>query len=342
MPAPTLMRQEIEEIPRAVARLLERGGPQIAAAAAALRAADPGMIVTVARGSSDHVCTGFKYAAEIMTGRPVASLGPSLASIYGAALKLEGAVCLGVSQSGRSPDIVAMSDAARKGGAFSLALTNDPASPLAGLSDHVIDIHAGPELSVAATKTYVTSAVAALWLLAEWQRDAGLLAALKDLPAQLEKAGHLTWPELRAALAERTSLFTLGRGLTFATSNEAALKFKETCQLHAESYSAAEVLHGPVSIVDEGFPVLCFAGADAAEDSLAQAADDLTTKGARVFATTSKVAKATVLEHVATGHPMTEPLSLLVSFYAMVEAFATSRGGNPDAPRNLRKVTETL
>lgn len=338
----TRMRREIDEIPDAVERLLSGGAAEAARTAEAAWDLDPSVIVTVARGSSDHVCTYLKYAAEILLGVPVASVGPSVASIYGAPLRLKGGLCLSVSQSGKSPDIVAMSASARRDGAMTVALTNDAASPLAEASEYTLDIHAGPELSVAATKTFVTSAVAGLRLLAEWDRNRALLDAIHALPEQLHAAAQINWPEVREAIGERQSLFTLGRGQALAVSNEAALKFKETSQLHAESYSSAEVLHGPVSIVDEGFPVLGFAAADAAEVPLAEIADGIAAKGAQVFATTPKVNTAARLDHIRTGHALTDPLSLIVSFYSMVEAFATSRGIDPDAPRHLKKVTETL
>ncbi len=338
----TRMRREIDEIPEAVERLLSMGQTDINAVADIARTLDPAFVITVARGSSDHVCTYLKYASEILLGVPVASVGPSIGSIYDAPLRVRNAMCLSVSQSGKSPDIVAMAHNARRDGALTVALTNDAASPLAATSDHTIDIQAGAELSVAATKTFVTSAVAGLWLLAEWGRDRHLLAALRALPEQLRAAARLDWPEVRAAIGAHPSLFTLGRGQALAVSNEAALKFKETCQLHAESYSSAEVLHGPVSIVEEGFPVLCFAAADAAEPALAEVADAISAKGARVFATTDNVERAERIEHVRTGHPLTDPLSLIVTFYSMVEAFAASRGIDPDRPRHLNKVTETV
>ncbi|MTI06455.1 SIS domain-containing protein [Roseibium denhamense] len=342
MSSQTKMYREIREIPSAVDRLLTMGSADIQVAAEAARTLDPQFIVTVARGSSDHVCTYLKYAAEVLLGTPVASIGPSIASLYKAPLKLSGSLCIGVSQSGTSPDIVEMARSARQDGALTLALTNHPGSDLAKASDHTLDIHAGPELSVAATKTFVTSAVAGLIFLANWKKDAALLRAINDLPAHLDQATNISWPEVRSAIGTHASLFTLGRGQVLAISNEAALKFKETCQLHAESYSSAEVLHGPVSIVGEGFPVLCFAVDDAAEAALAQTADAVAEKGAKVFATTSAVSAATSIERVRTGHPLTDALSLIVSFYCMVEAFATSRQIDPDAPRHLNKVTETV
>jgi glucosamine--fructose-6-phosphate aminotransferase (isomerizing) len=339
---PSLMRQEILEIPVVVDRLLSLGADEIRAAAMAVRKLDPAFVVTVARGSSDHVCTYLKYATELLLGVPVASVGPSVASIYGAPLKLSRGLCLSVSQSGQSPDIVEMARAARRNKALSVAITNHVDSPLAKASDYTLDMHAGPELSVAATKTFVTSAVAGLMLLAEWRDDGDLRAAIRNLPKALDVATTIDWPEVRAAITSDRSLYTLGRGPVWAISNEAALKFKETCQIHAESYSSAEVLHGPVSIVDEGFPVLAFAAGDAAETVLVEIADQLAAKGANAFVTSDRAKRATSIAHCRTDHPLTDPISLITSFYAMVEKVATSRGINPDHPRHLKKVTQTV
>ena len=340
--AETQMRREVLEIPAAVDRLLGAGGDNIRRAADAVRACAPNYMVSVARGSSDHVATYLKYASELLTGTPIASIGPSIASIYNRQLNLKGSVCLSVSQSGKSPDIVEMARMARVGGALSIAMTNNPDSPLASVSDHTLNLHAGPELSVAATKTFVNSAVAGLWLLAEWSEDDALIAAIHDLPGMLERAVQIDWPEARAALEGRNSIFCLGRGPAYAISNEAALKFKETCQIHAESYSSAEVLHGPVSIVDGGFPVIALAAQDGAETALAGVADELAHKGATAFATSTHVVHATPLPVVRTGHALTDPISLIASFYAMVERVAATRGINPDTPRHLKKVTETV
>ena len=335
------MAAEVHEIPIAVARLLRDERPAIRAAAAAAAALDPMVVATVARGSSDHAATYLKYAAELMLGLPVASIGPSVASIYGAQLKLGRALCLSVSQSGQSPDIVEMARSARTGGALTIAVTNNADSPLAQVSERTLNIHAGPELSVAATKTFVTSVVALLSLVAEWKGDKDLLSAIDALPDTLAKAALIDWPELREALQGATSLYTLGRGPAYAVSGEAALKFKEISQIHAESYSSAEVLHGPISIIGAGFPVLAFAAADAAEDAVVGIADQISGKGARVFVTSDGAQTATRLGFVRTAHPLTDPLALIVSFYAMVERFARDAGIDPDKPRHLRKVTET-
>jgi glucosamine--fructose-6-phosphate aminotransferase (isomerizing) len=333
----TQMRREVLDIPTADERLLTHGSADITRAAAALRERNPSFFVSVARGSSDHVATYFKYTRELLTGIPVASVGPSVASVYGRTLNLADSACISVSQSGKSPNIVEMARMARASGALSFTLTNDPSSPLANVSDYTLNLHAGPELSVAATKTFVTSAVSAIWLLAEYCGDAELLATIRKPPDTLNLAVQQDWSEVAANIGERKSLFCLGRGPSLAISNEAALKFKETCQLHAESYSSAEVLHGPVSIVDQNFLVLALAAQDMAEDLLVQVADQIAQKGASVFVTSPKAKNAHVLPSTRTGHPLTDPIALIASFYAMVETVATARGINPDAPRHLKK-----
>jgi glucosamine--fructose-6-phosphate aminotransferase (isomerizing) len=336
------MRREIAEIPQAAARLLDAADPVLPEIGRRLAATPPRFLTTVARGSSDHAASYLKYATELVAGIPVASIGPSVASIYGAKLRLNESAAICISQSGKSPDIVAMAETTRAGGAFTIAITNTPASPLAEAADAAIDIKAGPERSVAATKTFVNSALAGLAILAHAVQDRALLDALADLPRHLEKAVACDWMAFAGAIAGQDSLFVLGRGPSFAFAGEAALKLKETCSLHAEAYSAAEVMHGPLALVEPGFPVLALAARDAAEPSVAEAADLLVGKGAAVFATSTLAKKAHVLPFAATGHPLTDPVCLIVSFYAFVEAFARHLGLDPDQPRNLRKVTETL
>ncbi|MCG5480791.1 SIS domain-containing protein [Sinorhizobium alkalisoli] len=337
----TNMRREIDEIPEAAARLLDRSAKEFAAIGSALRDKDPAFVVTIARGSSDHAALFLKYAIELTACLPVASLGPSLASIYHADLKLGRSATFAISQSGRSPDIVAMLEAATKAGATSVALTNTLPSPLAEASSHSLDILAGPEYAVAATKSYVNSIVAGLGILAEWTGDAPLKTALASLPQHFAAAVKLEWPELAASVAEAESLYVLGRGPTLAIASEAALKFKETTGVHAEAYSAAEVLHGPVALIGHRFPVLVLAARDAAETSVVEIADGLCAKGAIVHATSSQAASAMRLPFVNTGHPITDALVLILPFYSFVEASSRARGRNPDAPQNLKKVTET-
>lgn len=241
-----------------------------------------------------------------------------------------------------SPDIISMASSARQQSALTTAIINEIASPLAQACDHTIDIKAGVEMSVAATKTFVTSAVAGLALLAHWSKNAELIDAIDALPDIFAQAVTIDWPHMRASLKDQDSLYVLGLGPSLAMANEAALKFKETCRVHAESHSSAEVLHGPVSIIGDGYPVLAPAARDATESSIVSVADQLAADGALVFITSKMANSAQRLECAPTGHPLAEPLALIVSFYSFIEKLAQDRGLNPDQPRNLKKVTETL
>jgi glucosamine--fructose-6-phosphate aminotransferase (isomerizing) len=337
----TLMRQEINEIPDAVARLLDNSSSELRIAGEKLKAHDPAVIVTIARGSSDHAAHFLKYAIELQTGLPVASLGPSLASIYDTPLKLDRAAAFAVSQSGKSPDIVALGQSVKRGGALSFALVNTLPSPLGDAASHAIDINAGPERAVAATKSFVNSIVAGLAILAEWTEDRLLVKAIAALPANFAKATSLDWSQIAEAIKGEDSLYMLGRGPALAIASEAALKCKETCELHAEAYSSAEVMHGPVSLVAPRFPVIAFAARDRAENSVSEIANGLADKGANVFLTSSKANSANALPFVETNHPLTDALLLIAPFYGFIEQLSRARGFNPDAPVALNKVTQT-
>jgi glucosamine--fructose-6-phosphate aminotransferase (isomerizing) len=336
------MRQEIGEIPEAVARLLRDGADEIVAAGTALRDKAPVAVVTIARGSSDHAAAFLKYATELTAAVPVASIGPSIASVYGRGMQLRQCAALAISQSGESPDIVAMAESARTSGALTLALTNSPGSPLALAADRSLDLRAGPERSVAATKTFVASVAAGLAVLAHWTADAPLKAALAALPDALSAALGCDWSAFAAALEDARSLFVLGRGPALAIAGEAALKFKETCGLHAEAYSAAEVLHGPARIVESGFPILALVPPDAAERSVLEVVAQLAGQGARCAVTSPEAGAATSLPAPRTGHALTDALALIVPFYLFVEQLARARGFDPDHPPHLHKVTRTL
>ncbi len=336
------MANEIAEIPDVASRFLDQSGAAVRSAAGALRAIDPQLVMTVARGSSDHGASYLKYAIELAAGIPVASVGPSIASIYGRSLKLGRAACIGISQSGQSPDIVEMIQSAGRGGALTVAITNFPESPMAQSSSYCLPLRAGPEASVAATKTFVTSVLAGLFLLAEWQEDKVLLRGIRDLPEHFHQALSLDWSPLAARLSRSQSAFVLGRGPAFAIASEAALKLKETCGLHAESYSAAEVLHGPAAIVQGQFPVLALAVQDAALPHVVTTAERLASQGADVFLTGADAKGCTTLPAVQGVQPLLAPLVSAVAFYAFVEGLARRRGYDPDVPPHLRKVTETL
>jgi len=338
----THMKREIGQIPQVVADLLGAGRPAITEAAQALGAAKPRLVATIARGSSDHAASYFKYGCELVARLPVASIGPSVASIYGVDLKLDEAGAIAISQSGKSPDIVSMLQSARRSGACAIAITNDAGSPLAESANNVIDILAGTEQSVAATKTFVTSVVAGLAVVAHLAQDESLLAALDNLPDALEKALACDWSPLITALDGHNSLYVLGRGPGAAIASEAALKFKETSGLHAEAYSTAEVLHGPAAIVHKGFPVLALCAQDKARDSILQTCAKLSDQGGKVFVTDPEPGAGTPLPVARTAHGLTDPIALVVSFYGFIEALARHRGFNPDTPPHLRKVTATV
>lgn len=343
--AATWMARETAEAGDAVARLLDRSGGAIRAAGTLLRALDPRLVAICARGSSNHAAAFFKYATETQLGLPVVAIGPSIASVYRTPLRLEGAAMLVISQSGRSPDLLAMAKAARQGGAKVIAIVNDPASPAADIADLTIALEAGPERSVAATKSCVASMAAGLAVLADWSGDRTLGDAVAELPDALRAAAASDWSALAAPFAAARSALVIGRGVGYPIAMEAALKLKETACLHAEPYSAAEVLHGPIQIVHDGFPVLLFRQRDAAGDSLDHCAARLADAGARVFVAGADHAGAgnsTHLPVAPSSHPATELLSAMVSCYGAVERIARMRGFDPDTPPLLKKVTETL
>lgn len=337
----SIMRQEIDQIPHVAANLLERKVVEFEEAGNLLRKRDPAVVVSIARGSSDHAAHFLKYAIELEMGIPVASLGPSLASIYQGQLKLARGAAIAVSQSGASPDIVALAKAAVAGEGSVIALANTVPSPLSEAASMAIDIDAGKEVAVAATKSFVNSIIAGLAVLAAWKQDAHLHAAVQELPRHLEAALKLDWSAMIEPLATAESLYMLGRGPALAIASEAALKCKETCELHAEAYSSAEVLHGPVSLVGKAFPVIVFAARDKAEASIVETSSKLQAKAAKIYVTSEKATPRERLPFVETGNALTDALCLIVPYYGMVEELSRKRGFNPDKPAALQKVTTT-
>jgi glutamine---fructose-6-phosphate transaminase (isomerizing) len=339
----TLMAAEIAEAGAVARRQLDANRDATVALAERLRGQAPPFVATIARGSSDHAALFLKHAIELKLGLACASLGPSIASLYRAPLRLAGAAALSISQSGRSPDIVAMQRAAKEAGATTIALVNDEASPLAADADAVLPLCAGAERSVAATKSMIASIVAGVSLVAQWGRDEGLVAALERLPDVLAgRAVPLPEEPLQTLIAAR-SMFVIGRGPTFAIAAEAALKLKETSAIHAEAFSSAEVLHGPAGIIDTGFPVLGFAPADEARDGFFETVDRLAAFGAAplIFDAERHARWPTVLTPDA-GHALLTPIAALHVFYGLAEATARRRGRNPDQPPHLNKVTRTV
>lgn len=244
----TRMYQEARESASVVQVQLEKNAAAIKRIGNKLSRLKPGFVTTVARGSSDHAASFAKYLFETRTGLFTASTGPSIFSIYKAEMNFNGSFCLLISQSGASPDLLAAAKAARKGGAYVVAMVNVANSPLAGLADEVLELHAGEESSVAATKSFIASLTAVIHLLSAWQGDKGLETALKGAPDLLDDAWNSEWNAAIDPILESGNLYVLGRGLGLGVAREAALKFKEVCGRHAEAFSTAEVLHGPVTI----------------------------------------------------------------------------------------------
>jgi glutamine---fructose-6-phosphate transaminase (isomerizing) len=308
---------------------------------ARLRRDPPRFVVTCARGSSDHAASYGKYLIETALGRAVASVGPSIASIYRGPLALGGSLFVVVSQSGRSPDLLRLTEVARRGGALVVGFVNDERAPLAALCDVALPLCAGAETSVAATKSFLLSGLAFLQLVAHWSDDPALRAAVAAFPGALDAASRLDWWPALADLAGATSLYVLGRGTGLGAAAEIALKLKETCRLHAEAFSTAEVLHGPLALIDRGFPVLVVGQDDDSADTTRRVAARLVALGADVRSALD-VPGARRLPVPAAVPPAIAPLCQVQSFYLAVHRLAAARGLDPDAPAHLRKVTETV
>jgi glutamine---fructose-6-phosphate transaminase (isomerizing) len=335
------MHSEAAQAPAVVRAQLAANAERVARLAERLRHSPPRAVVTCARGSSDHAATFARYLIETRLGILTASAAPSVSSVYDVAPDLAGTVVLAISQSGASPDLLSAVSRARSGGARVVALVNAESSPLAQLADDLLPLGAGPELSVAATKSYIASLSAVVQLVAAWAEDAELGAALTMAPQQLARAFELDWSAAVARLRPANNLYVIGRGLGLGIAQEAALKFKETCGLHAEALSAAELRHGPMALVRAHFPLLLFTQDDESRPGVTQLASELATRGADVLVAGAEVAGTTVLPSLA-AHPVIEPLLLAQSFYAMANALSLARGRDPDRPPHLSKVTETV
>ncbi len=344
MPAPdsTWMYTEAAEAASAVARQFAANAPIVAGLARHLRAQPPRFIITCARGSSDHAATYGKYLFETTLGLVTASASPSVGSVYAVQPRLDGALFVAISQSGKSPDLLRNAEIAKAGGAHVVALVNVADSPLARLADTVLPLHAGPENSVAATKSYLCSLAALLQLTAHWSGDARLLAAVDALPDALRAAWREDWSELVSGLRLAKHLFVLGRGLGLGAAQEAALKFKETCGLHAEAFSSAEVKHGPMAIIGADFPILAFAQDDDTGAGTAAVAEEFRRRGAPVWLAQAGASGAGILPLPVSPHPAVTPILTVQAFYAVANALSLARGFDPDVPPHLNKVTETV
>lgn len=337
----TLMEEETREAPDAVARCIAQRAA-FAEAAARCRALDPTIVMVSARGSSSHAGTYLRYLLARALGVVTAAAMPSVVSVYQRQQRLRGSLFISISQSGRSPDLVRQAESAREAGALCLALVNDPASPVARASEIVLDIAAGPERSVAATKSVVASLAAALALTAAWTGDAALAAATAAVPERLRQSLALDWSALETPLVPLDRAFVVGRGPGFAIASEAALKLCETTGIAAIGFSAAELAHGPRVLAGRAMPVLAFVQDDAARAGTTDLLADLAAAGVPVLAAGAQADGVRALPTLPPAHADADLLGLLTRFYLAAERVARARGRDPDRPPGLRKITETL
>jgi glucosamine--fructose-6-phosphate aminotransferase (isomerizing) len=339
------MLEEALAAPAAVATQLSRDAQAYAALAARLRAAPAAGLLTLARGSSDHAAHHLAYLVMARLGRLVTSLPMSLVTLYGSQLASPQLVSFAFSQSGQSPDLIEPTTTFRAAGACTVAIVNAEGSPLEAAAEHVLPLHAGAERSVAATKSYIAQLVAGVRLVAAWQENALLEEALQQLPAALESAAALRWHVAVERLQGAEQLFVIGRGLGLAVAQEAALKFKETCGIQAEAFSGAELQHGPMALVGEGWPLLVLAPRGPAQAGLVELAQRMQARGAAVLlavpAGTARTEGLATLPVATTAHEDLDAIAAVQSFYPMVEALARARGRDPDRPPFLAKVTKT-
>ena len=301
----------------------------------------PRAVVTSARGSSDHAATFARYLIETRAGVLTSHAAPSVSSLYATKPDFESVLFIAISQSGASPDLLAAASAARDAGALVLAFVNAADSPISRTAHHSIPLHAGEERSVAATKSYIASLAAIVQFVAAWTRDRNMDDALQQAPELLARAWQLDWSPAIPVFRAADSLYVIGRGLGLGIAREAALKFKEACGLHAEAFSAAELRHGPLALVQAGFPVLAFAQHDETLAGIEAMAGELRRAGAVVALAGAEVPGVLALPAIA-AHPAIEPMLMIQSFYRFANALALARSRDPDHPPHLSKITETV
>ncbi len=345
------LRTEIREQPDVAARLLIAGDPVARAVAADVRRRGIGLVVIAARGTSDHAAVYAQYVLGARNGLTVALAAPSLVTLYGASPRYGNALVIGLSQSGRSPDVVGVVEAARAQGALTMAITNDPGSPLAMAAEHCMDLGAGEERSVAATKTYTAELLAVALLSAALDgagADAGARAELAMVPDALGRALD-SEPDAQRIAADQAGLdraVVLGRGFGYATAREWGLKLKEVAQLWADPYSAADFAHGPVALLSPGSAVFATIVAGSARDALLDPVRALGRDVGADVMVLSDDAEARAVGRWALAVPSglaewLSPIAAIVPAQLHAMHLALARGLDPEQPRGLRKVTET-
>lgn len=340
------LQHEIYAQPQVTKAILAQR-PMIRQIADVIQQYQPRFVMIAARGTSDNAARYAQYLLGIALGWPVALATPALGTLYQADVRLEGALVIGISQSGRSPDICDVVQRARAQGALTLAITNNPESRLAQTAAHHIDICAGPELSVAATKSYTNQLTAIALLVAALTNDASLESALDGLPGLFDAVLALPQPTIDAAahvLGSAPAAISVGRGLQYATAFEAALKIKELSGLPVEPYSSADVLHGPVTIVEQGFPVLVTSDTGATCADMTALLTRLHQQSARLLVVSNDsthLGQATVALPMPACDQRVAPIVAIATWQRVAHASASARGRDPDAPQGLTKITET-
>src|SRR4051794_29011859 len=326
------MAAEIAEQPAALARLLGEGAPAFAAVRAAIEHHQPRFVMFAARGTSDHAALYAKYLVEIELQLPAGMASASTMTVYGARPAMRDVLWIAVSQSGGSPDLVSSTEVARAGGALTVAVTNNPSSPLAAAAEYSVDVHAGPERAVTATKSYTSELLALHQLLIG--TDA---SAVPDACARTLEFGDRAQDAAGAYLAV-DRLVTVGRGYSYATAREAALKLMETSYLMAQAFSGADLLHGPLAMVGPDVPVLAVTTPGLGTDALAPVLSALEARHASVL----RIGPADGLPVVLDGVPESlAPVVEIIPLQQLAWRLALDRGGDPDTPGGLSKVTQT-
>lgn len=336
-----LMAAEIAEQPAVFERILTESPADIAAVVEAIAGRGPRFVMAAARGTSDHAALYFKYLVEIVLGLPCGLASPSTTTAYAARPDFRDVLWAAVSQSGGSPDLVESTRAAAEAGALTLAVTNNPDSPLAEVAELHLDVRAGVERAVAATKTY-TATLLTLWLLVDaWSGRrsidgpalVGAAAEAVTVPGVEEVAGHFRFVE---------KLVVTGRGYSYPTAREAALKLMETSYLAAHAFSGADLLHGPLAMVDSARPVVALVPHGTAGTAMEAVLVRLRDRGADLTIVGDGSAAgqppAIQVPHVAEE---LSPLVEIIPLQRLAHTMAIARGHDPDAPRGLSKVTRT-
>lgn len=342
----TRLHREIHEQPAVIERLLREQRGATLDLARAIRTRDVTHVVVAARGTSDNAARYAKYALGARNGLLVGLAAPSLYSVYKSPPRFHRALVLGISQSGRSPDIVGVLAEARRQGALTAVITNDPRSDLAGEGDVVVDLGAGEEKSVAATKTYTAELAAIALLSATLGEDASAVSALERVPDAVAEtlAAGAACSRVAGRLREMVRSVVIGRGYNYATAFEISLKLKELTYTVVEPYSSADFLHGPLALLEEGFPVLVVAPSGSLLEEMRALVATLRERRADVVCISDDAATRAAAQDSVEVPPLPEwlsPFTLVVPGQLLALHLAHERGYDVDSPRAIRKVTET-